>query len=204
MVSVIIDNYNYEKYIHEAIESIIFQTYADWELIVVDDGSRDGSFEVMERYALRYPDRIRLIRKENGGQASCFNAGFETSRGEIIAFLDSDDFWFPNKLERIVETHKEHGFVAHEKPFFMDFQTFKRAVDSMEGYEGIRSLMGGEPTLHPEYERFISYLGAKFPERFPEEKGEINPLTWPQKEFIKAIQRVEYDNYEFLDGGERL
>ncbi|MCR5128201.1 MAG: radical SAM protein [Lachnospiraceae bacterium] len=91
-----------------------------------------------------------------------------------------------------------------QKPYFMDFETFKRAVDSLDGYEGIRSLMGGEPTLHPEYERFIHYIASKFPERFPEEKGEINPLAWPQKEFIKAIQRVEYDNYEFLDNGERL
>ncbi len=91
-----------------------------------------------------------------------------------------------------------------QKPFFMDFDTFQRAVDSLDGYEGIRSMMGGEPTLHPEYERFIHYLASKFPERFPEEKGEINPLTWPQREFIKAIQRVEYDNYEFLGGGDRL
>ena len=86
----------------------------------------------------------------------------------------------------------------------MDFETFKRAVDSLDGYEGIRSMMGGEPTLHPEYERFIRYLGSKFPERFPEKKGKINPLVWPQKEFIKAIQRVEFDNYQLLDGGSRL
>ena len=91
-----------------------------------------------------------------------------------------------------------------QKPYFMDFDTFKRAVDSLDGYEGIRSLMGGEPTLHPEYERFIHYIASKFPERFPEESGKINPLTWPQKEFIKAIQRVEYDNYEMLDNGDKL
>ena len=91
-----------------------------------------------------------------------------------------------------------------QRPYFMDFETFKRAVDSLDGFEGIRSLMGGEPTLHPEYERFIHYIASKFPERFPVDSGEINPLTWPQKEFIKAIQRVEYDNYEFLDNGNKL
>ena len=92
----------------------------------------------------------------------------------------------------------------HKKPYFMSFETFKRAVDSLDGYKGIRSMMGGEPTLHPEYERFIRYLGSKFPERFPEAEGKINPLVWPQKEFIKAIQRVEFDNYQLLDEGKRL
>lgn len=90
----------------------------------------------------------------------------------------------------------------HSKPYFMDFDTFKRAVDSLDGYQGIRSMMGGEPTLHPQFERFIRYLGSKYPPRFKED--EINPLVWPQKEFIKAIQRIEFDNYQLLDKGERL
>jgi hypothetical protein len=90
----------------------------------------------------------------------------------------------------------------HKKPYFMDFDTFKRTVDSLDGYEGIRSIMGGEPTLHPEFERFIRYLGSKYPPRFKD--NEVNPLVWPQKEFIKAIQRVEFDNYQLLDEGERL
>lgn len=122
MVSVLINNYNYARFLHEAIESVLFQTYTDWELIVVDDGSTDGSQEVIERYASRYPDRIRCIVKENGGQASCFNVGFAMAKGEIVAFLDSDDLWFPNKLERTIEAHREHGFVAHEKHFSNGFR----------------------------------------------------------------------------------
>ncbi len=117
MVSVIIDNYNYACYLHEAVESVLFQTYKDWELLLVDDGSSDGSQEVMRRYAAQRPGQIRCIEKENGGQASCFNAGFSVARGEIIAFLDSDDFWFPTKLERIVKAHEDHSFAAHEKHF---------------------------------------------------------------------------------------
>lgn len=84
------------------------------------------------------------------------------------------------------------------KPFFMDFETFKRAVDSLDGYQGIRSIMGGEPTLHPEFERFAEYLGSKFPQR-------ENPYIYPQKDFIKQVHRVELSNFEMInDGVERI
>lgn len=78
-----------------------------------------------------------------------------------------------------------------KKSFFMDFETFKRAVDSLDGYQGIRSIMGGEPTLHPEFERFAAYLGSKFPKR-------ENPYIYPQKEFIKQVHRVELDNFQII------
>jgi hypothetical protein len=83
----------------------------------------------------------------------------------------------------------------HRKPYFMNFDTFKRAVDSLDGYLGIRSMMGGEPTLHPEFERFIRYLGSKFPKR-------ENPFVYPQKDFIKQVHRVELDNFEMIDDGD--
>ena len=84
----------------------------------------------------------------------------------------------------------------HQKPYFMDFETFKRAVDSLDGYQGIRSMMGGEPTLHPEFERFIEYLGSKFPER-------KNPMVKPQRadKFIEKVQEVEFSNFEEIDEG---
>jgi len=86
----------------------------------------------------------------------------------------------------------------HKKPYFMDFETFKKAVDSLDGYQGIRSIMGGEPTLHPEFERFIKYLGSKYPER-------ENPYVAPQKDFIKQVHRVELDNFQMInDGVERI
>lgn len=117
MISVIIDNYNYGRYLAEAIESVIGQNYKDWELIVVDDGSEDDSVSIINSFVNRYPDKIRKVIKENGGQASCFNCGFEESNGDIIAFLDSDDKWFPDKLAKIKEAHDLSSFVAHEKLF---------------------------------------------------------------------------------------
>lgn len=113
VVSVLINNYNYDKFLREAIESVLNQTYKDFELIIVDDGSTDDSRIIIDGYHKKYPHIIIPVYKENGGQASAFNAGFKASKGEIIAFLDSDDYWFPDKLQRIVEVHEQYAIVQH-------------------------------------------------------------------------------------------
>jgi hypothetical protein len=86
-VSVIIDSYNYARFLPEAIDSALAQTYPHLEVIVVDDGSRDDSRDVIARYQ----SRVTAVLKDNGGQASALNAGFRASHGEIVCFLDSDD-----------------------------------------------------------------------------------------------------------------
>jgi glycosyltransferase involved in cell wall biosynthesis len=98
LVSIIIDNYNYGRFVGQAIESALNQTYAHVEVIVVDDGSTDNSREVVGSYS----DRITSVFKANGGQASAFNAGFRVSRGEVIVFLDSDDMLAPQAAEEVV------------------------------------------------------------------------------------------------------
>lgn len=113
MISVIISNYNYEKYISEALSSVFAQTFQDFEVIVVDDGSTDNSVEVIKEYMDIYPEKITLIEQKNSGQFEAFNKGFEHSRGDIIAFLDADDFWYSNKLEVINELHKIYSGVQH-------------------------------------------------------------------------------------------
>jgi glycosyltransferase involved in cell wall biosynthesis len=101
-VSVIIDNYNYARFISDAIDSVLKQTFSDFELIIVDDGSTDDSRKIIESYNDK---RIVKVFKQNGGQTSAFNAGMEVVRGNIVAFLDSDDYWYENKLEIIVQLH---------------------------------------------------------------------------------------------------
>ena len=98
-VSVVLNNYNYEPYLAEAIDSALAQTYSNCEVIVVDDGSTDGSKEILESYG----DRIQLIAKANGGQASAFNVGIEAAEGEYILLLDSDDALESNAVEKAVE-----------------------------------------------------------------------------------------------------
>jgi glycosyltransferase involved in cell wall biosynthesis len=98
LVSIIISSYNYERYVGETIDSALNQTYPHVEVIVVDDGSSDGSRDVIRTYG----DRVTAIFKPTGGQGSSANAGFEASRGELVYFLDSDDVLLPHAMERVV------------------------------------------------------------------------------------------------------
>ncbi len=111
-ISTIISNYNYAQYLPAAIESVLMQTYKDLEIIVVDDGSTDDSRQVITHFQQKYPDKIKSIFQTNQGQGAAFNAGFEVSSGEIIAFLDADDVWKPNKIQRIVETFNASDVVG--------------------------------------------------------------------------------------------
>jgi glycosyltransferase involved in cell wall biosynthesis len=104
-------------YIEEAIESVLGQTFDDWELILVDDGSKDESPAIAARHAGERPDRITVLRHpggENKGMSASRNLGLEHARGELVAFLDADDIWLPEKLERqvaILDAHPEAGMV---------------------------------------------------------------------------------------------
>ena len=95
-VSCIIPCYNAERFLGEAIESVIAQTLSPAEIIVIDDGSTDGSATVAARYA----DRVSYLRQENAGPAAARNRGIELTHGNFVAFLDADDLWHPEKLER--------------------------------------------------------------------------------------------------------
>jgi glycosyltransferase involved in cell wall biosynthesis len=105
LASILINNYNYARFLHEAIDSALSQNYSRKEIIVVDDGSTDNSREIISRYGAR----IIPIFKANGGQASAFNAGVARCQGDILCFLDSDDFFYPEKLERVAAAFCRHG-----------------------------------------------------------------------------------------------
>lgn len=97
-VSIIINSYNYRAFVAATIDSALAQTYRDCEVIVVDDGSTDGSWELIQRYG----DRIHAIRQSNGGQGIAYNTGLAAARGEAVLFLDSDDLLDPDTIERCV------------------------------------------------------------------------------------------------------
>lgn len=99
LVSVVISSYNYSRYLREAIDSVLHQTFGNIEVIVVDDGSTDGSIGIIESYG----DRIRKVLKPNGGHGSCINAGFAASRGDIVMFMDADDRYLPDAVASVVE-----------------------------------------------------------------------------------------------------
>lgn len=102
LVSVIIPAYNAEKFIGATLESVLSQTYKNIEVIVVDDGSRDQTVEIVECFAAK-DNRVILIQQANSGVAAARNCAIEKSKGEYIAPIDADDIWFPKKLERQVE-----------------------------------------------------------------------------------------------------
>src|SRR5215831_9468158 len=117
IVSVVIPTYNNARFLPEALDSLLGQTYRDFELIVVDDGSTDDTLEVLKPYR----HLIRYVRKENGGPASARNLGIRHASGELIAFQDADDIWLPDKLQLQVDYLREHpevGLVFSGSIFF--------------------------------------------------------------------------------------
>lgn len=108
MVSVIVPVYQVEAYLPRCLDSLLAQTLTDFEMILVDDGTRDGCPAIMETYAAR-DARIRLIRKENGGLSSARNAGLDVAHGKYVAFVDSDDVAKPNLLSDTVDLAERTG-----------------------------------------------------------------------------------------------
>jgi glycosyltransferase involved in cell wall biosynthesis len=125
LFSVLVRNHNYARYVGVALQSVLDQTYRNFEVIVCDDGSTDNSREVIAAY-VRKDSRVRLVEQKNGGVASAANTAYEQSKGELIAFLDSDDLFKPRKLETVLRTFESNprsGFcVDRIQPFSDDGQ----------------------------------------------------------------------------------
>ena len=98
MVSIIIPVYNGEKFISRCVDSVLSQTYSDFELILVNDGSKDNSGKLCDAYAQKDP-RIRVIHQENGGVSRARNRGLDAAKGDVISFVDIDDYIAPQMLE---------------------------------------------------------------------------------------------------------
>jgi len=122
---VIIPTFNAGNYIAETIQSVLNQTYRNYEVIVVDDGSTDNTLDVLKRFEAR----IKLLTKSNGGPASARNLGIKNSTGEFIAFQDSDDLWTEDKLDKQVtflEKHPEVGLLFSEAIMFTEEEGEKK------------------------------------------------------------------------------
>lgn len=102
-ISIIIPLYNGSRYISQTIESIICQTYTDWEIVVVNDGSTDNSLDIINKIAEKIPDKITILTIPNSGISTARNIGVSSSKGQYIAFIDQDDIWIASKLEKQVK-----------------------------------------------------------------------------------------------------
>ncbi|HAV14507.1 MAG TPA: hypothetical protein DCX06_13605 [Opitutae bacterium] len=129
-ISVLINLYNYGQFIAEAIDSVLAQKHPADEIIIVDDGSTDEGPQIVEEYASKHTN-LKLLRKENGGQLSCFEQGFEASSGDIVLFLDADDVWEPSHLANISRAFQENPDVDL---IFTEYRKFGTANDRHTPY----------------------------------------------------------------------
>jgi glycosyltransferase involved in cell wall biosynthesis len=145
LVTVLINNYNYGRFLRDAIESALNQTYRNVEVVVVDDGSTDESREILNSYG----NRIVSVLKENGGQGSAFNAGVAASRGEIICLLDSDDSFDTSKVERVIPHCVPGSMVYHRLRLDPDGELFPGS-----------SAGDADPYGYAQRYRFVPYVGS--------------------------------------------
>ena len=166
LASVVIPTYNTAEYISEAIESVLAQTYKDFEIIVVDDGSTDNTYEVIKQCHANNMGDVELIEitnplqqtqqthltkliyiyQQNGGRANARNTGIKAARGKYVAFLDSDDMWTPGKLEKqidIMESNDNIDFLFGDKQRFSD--DGKIITTSMAKKQGFDENFFGDP-----------------------------------------------------------
>lgn len=128
-ISIIINNYNYDRFLAQSIDSALAQTYPHTEVVVVDDGSTDGSRQIIESYG----DRITPIFQSNGKQGAAFNNGFAHSNGDIIIFLDSDDYLYPNAVEQIIQAWQPDLAKLHYRLEVVDTDSNPRGYSYPQG-----------------------------------------------------------------------
>jgi glycosyltransferase involved in cell wall biosynthesis len=136
-VSVIVPAYNAAIYLPYAIDSVLAQTYRDWEIVIVNDGSTDHTGAVVEPYQAMLGDRLQFIEQPNRGLSAARNTGLRAARGEFMAMLDADDVWLPHRLARgvaVLDSHPETGLV-HAKVVRID----------------VHGSITGQPKVAPEY-----------------------------------------------------
>jgi len=184
-VSIIMPNYNGSKYISQAIESVLTQTYKNWELIIIDDCSTDNSLQIIDTYVKR-DARIKLIKMErNSGPAIARNTGIEYANGRYIAFLDNDDIWLEHKLEKQISFMQKHKVgLCYSSYYVIDelgktITKFKIPKDKVSYRELLKSCIIGNLTAI--YDTKI--LGKVFMENV----GHEDYTLW-----LKILKRIDY------------
>lgn len=134
-ISMIIPAYNAEQTIRETIQSVLEQTFSDFEIIVIDDGSNDRTSDIIQKIA---DPRLKCFSYTNGGSSVARNRGISHAKGEFIAFLDADDLWTPDKLELQIEALQKHpeAGVAYSWTYFLYENKHLSYADTSSFYEG--------------------------------------------------------------------
>ena len=163
LVSVIVIFFNASDFLQAAIESVLAQTYEPWELLLVDDGSNDGSTEIALSFVSKNPAQIKYFEHDdhkNLGMSAARNLGIRQSKGDYISFLDADDYWLPNKLDvqtRILESQPEVGMLFGSTKYW--FSWTDRPEDRQRDY--IPSLRIRTHTLFPPPMLFLLFVQGR-------------------------------------------
>lgn len=154
LVSVLVANYNYSRYLGAAIESVLAQSYGKFEVCICDDGSTDNSIDVVKSYISK-DKRVRLFEQKNQGVAVALNSAWSLARGELIALLDADDIWLPTKLELVVKCFVDNpgvGLVTHYvTPVRSNLSVIaaKHPQTLAQGWLAASAYLNGRPPLPP-------------------------------------------------------
>ena len=139
-VSVIVPVYNVEGYIEKCLETLVNQTLKEIEIIIVNDGSKDRSIQIINKFKEQYPEKIVYLEKENGGLSSARNFGIPHATGEYIAFLDSDDYVVKDMYQKMYEIAKKENSDMVECDFYWEYPD-KKKVDTGKIYNGKEEML---------------------------------------------------------------
>ena len=196
-VSIIVPIYNVEMYIEKCLETLVNQTLKDIEIILVNDGSKDGSAEIAKKYLEKYPEKIVYLEKENGGLSDSRNYGLPHAKGEYIAFLDSDDYVEKNMYEEMYKLAKKENSDMVQCNFYWEYpDKNKKEIAEVKEYTGKKEML--EKTRVEAWNKLIKReILVKNPEiRFP--KG----LRYEDVEFtyklVPYVEKVSILNKPFI------
>lgn len=144
LLSIIIPSYNHENYIAKAIESVMKQTYVNWELIIVDDGSKDNSPNIIRKFK---DNRIHLIEQENQGAHNAINRGLGNSNGDYIAILNSDDYFSPDRFKIMVNYLESHNDIGFSCSYIQVVDDRGKKLGIKEGWKNMEPWLPEHPEL---------------------------------------------------------
>lgn len=204
-ITVVIPVYNVEKYLKECLDSVLNQTFPDWEAVCVNDGSTDGSIDILNEYALK-DNRLKNITQPNGGLSSARNTGIKAAKGDYVLFLDSDDWLEPNTLETISENLDGEDMVCFSgRRYFEETKSFNPPDELLEKvYESGMDYYNENALQHRDfafvcvvlraYKRsFLMENGLLFKEGIFHEDNLFTPMACYYASEVKVVNACLYD-----------
>ena len=192
-LSIIVPVYNVEKYLNRCIDSLLAQNLPSYEILLINDGSTDRSYEIMQTYQAKYPDRIRLFSQPNSGQGAARNLGVQAALGEYITFVDSDDYVEKNCYSSLIALADQHRCDILLFDWFTDYGSRLQAFQSMPQISSPRFLTAEEYLLSspsPWNKIFRLDIWQKHGLAFPEKIWYEDFALFPQ--FALYAKRIYY------------